>query len=83
MQDVQLIPLREVTRIAGISRSEVWRRVNAKSFPTPIKLGDHCTRWEKGEVIRWVSVRLAAREGSTGSPQRMAALAEGGHGETV
>ena len=62
VQDIQLIPLREVTRIAGISRSEIWRRVAANNFPQPIKLGEHCTRWEKGEVVQWIAARLAARQ---------------------
>jgi prophage regulatory protein len=75
LADVQLIPLREVVRIAGISRSEVWRRVNAKTFPAPIKLGDHCTRWEKNEVTSWVAVRLAARKDSSAeiTPRPLAA----------
>ena len=58
----QLISLPEVLRISGISKSEVWRRVSEGRFPEPVRLGERCTRWERFEVLDWVSARLAERK---------------------
>lgn len=60
-----LLPLREVVRISGISRSEIWRRCKSGAFPQPTRdLGPHCTRWSQSEVQAWVRARLAARSKS-------------------
>jgi len=52
----------QVSAIAGISKSEIWRRVKAGSFPAPIKLARRCTRWNLAEVEQWVRDRLAERD---------------------
>jgi len=57
-----LIAQPEVVATAGISRTEVWRRVKAKTFPAPIRLGTRCTRWSKAEVVQWVADQLAKRQ---------------------
>jgi len=57
-----LIDVSEVSRIAGISRTEVWRQVKAGTFPKPTRLGTRCTRYSLCEVSDWVKQRLAERE---------------------
>ena len=59
--DVELIPQSETLRIAGISKSECWRRINKGTFPKPARLGERCNRWSKAEVVSWAAERLAAR----------------------
>ena len=56
-----LIDVTEVTRIAGISRTEVWRKVKLKAFPQPTRMGSRCTRYSRNEVLDWVRQRLAER----------------------
>ena len=56
-----LIDVSEVSRIAGISRTEVWRQVKAGTFPKPTRLGTRCTRYSMREVSDWVQQRLAER----------------------
>lgn len=51
----------EVTEIAGIKKSEIWRRVKAGTFPPPIRLGPRCTRWDLTEVEQWARDQLARR----------------------
>ena len=53
---------RAVISIAGIKKSEIWRRVKAGRFPAPVKLGPRCTRWNLVEVEDWARQRLAERE---------------------
>ena len=56
-----LIDVSEVSRIAGISRTEVWRQVKAGKFPKPTRLGTRCTRYSLAEVSDWVQQRLDER----------------------
>jgi prophage regulatory protein len=58
----QLIPLPEVVKITGISKSEVFRRLKENRFPIPARLGTgRCTRWARSEIVDWVNARLAER----------------------
>ena len=56
-----LIDVAEVSRMAGISRTEVWRKVKLKAFPQPVRMGSRCTRYSRNEVLDWVRQRLAER----------------------
>lgn len=69
---LQLIPLREVSRITGLSKSALWRRINSGDFPHPVKLGT-VSRWERGEVLAFVRARIAERESKQHQPQPIAA----------
>jgi prophage regulatory protein len=64
--EVQLIPQPEVSQIAGISKTEIYRRMSEGRFPKSVELGPRCTRWYKPEVIAWVQARLAERPASNG-----------------
>lgn len=46
----------------GLSRSEIYRRVAAGTFPAPVKLGERASAWPASEVDRWISERIAARD---------------------
>ena len=60
-ENVQLVPMREVMRIAGISRSEIHRRIHRGAFPLPTRLGPRCSRFNLAEIQEWVRQRLAER----------------------
>lgn len=68
---VELIAMPKVLQIAGISRSELWRRVANGTFPKPCRIGDRCTRWSRSECEQWAAERLAerAKSGSESSDQ--------------
>lgn len=60
--EAELIPLPEVMRLVGLSRSEVWRRsASDPTFPKPTRLGTRATRWSRSEVLAYISERLAER----------------------
>ncbi len=46
----------------GLSRSEIYRRVQAGTFPAPIKLGERASAWDSREVARWIADRIAERD---------------------
>lgn len=67
---IRLGTVKEAEAIAGISRSEIFRRIAAGLFPKPIRYGARCTRWPLHEIEQWARERLAAR-GNTDAEARV------------
>lgn len=61
-QPSTLLRLPEVRRRTGISRSELYRRICAGTFPGPVKLGERASAWPADEVDAWIAARVAARD---------------------
>ncbi|HZW11910.1 MAG TPA: AlpA family transcriptional regulator [Noviherbaspirillum sp.] len=38
----------------GLSKSEIYRRIKAGSFPKPLKLGARAVAWPAAEIEAWV-----------------------------
>lgn len=55
----RLIRVDEVEKIVGLSKSEIYRRIRAGEFPSPIPLGKRAVAWAEFEVNAWVNSRLA------------------------
>ena len=60
--NLTLLRLREVCRRTGKSRSEIYRRIAAGDFPSPVKLGERASAWVEHEVSAWIAERIAARD---------------------
>jgi prophage regulatory protein len=46
----------------GLSRSEIYRRVQSGDVPAPIKLGERASAWNAAEVDSWITDRIAERD---------------------
>ena len=60
---VAILRTAEVLEVVGLSRTTIWRRVQAGDFPAPIRLGPAGSRavgWRSEEVEEWVRSRSAA-----------------------
>lgn len=57
-----LLRLPEVCRRTGYSRSEVYRRVQAGTFPAPTKLGERASAWPEHEVTAYIAGLIAKRD---------------------
>lgn len=57
-----LLRLPHVCARTSISRSEIYRRITAGTFPAPIKLGERASAWPEHEVTAWIEERIAARD---------------------
>lgn len=57
-----LLRLPEVMNRTGLSRSEIYRRIGAGSFPSMVKLSERASAWDSREIDRWVLARIAARD---------------------
>lgn len=54
-----LIKLPEVKRRTTLSTSEIYRRLEAGTFPKQIKLGAKAVAWLEHEVQAWIDQRIA------------------------
>ncbi|MFW6028188.1 MAG: helix-turn-helix transcriptional regulator [bacterium] len=44
------------------SKPQLWRKVKAKSFPAPIKIGAARIAWVEQEIDRWIAEKIAERD---------------------
>ena len=58
-----LLRLPEVVQHVALSRSEIYRRIAAGTFPPPVKLGERRSAWLEQEVNAWCDSRIAERDG--------------------
>jgi prophage regulatory protein len=63
----QIIRLKEVVAVTGVSRSVIYAKLNPQSscydatFPKPIKLSVNCVGWSALEVNQWIESKLRSR----------------------
>jgi prophage regulatory protein len=43
----------EVERIAGLSRSTIYRRIEQGTFPRPYVVGAGAVRWRETDLVSW------------------------------
>jgi prophage regulatory protein len=55
---------RDVVRVTGMSRSQVYRLVDLDQFPRPIKLSERSVAWSSAEIEKWQRSRMAKRDGA-------------------
>jgi len=60
--DVRLLRFRELRRTVPLSRSSIWRKVNAGEFPRPIHVGPHAVAWISTEIDEWIAGQIALRD---------------------
>ena len=51
---------KQVEARTGLSRSTIYARINAGTFPAPVSLGPRAVGWIEGDVQRWISERIEA-----------------------
>ncbi len=45
----------QVLAFVPISKSTLWRRIQARSFPEPVKLSERVTVWRAEDIRRWIA----------------------------
>ena len=59
--DLILERLPQVKARTGLSRSEIYRRIAAGTFPSQITLGPKSVAWVEAEVLAWCDSLVAQR----------------------
>lgn len=58
-----LLPRREVEKRTGMSRSSIYARMKAGTFPRPVQdETTHSVWWVESEIAAWIAARIAARD---------------------
>ena len=58
----RLIRIGEVKRLTGLSTATLYRKISAKEFPRPVRLGAAARAWLLSEVQDWIAGRIALRD---------------------
>lgn len=51
----------QVLAFIPISKSTLWRRVQARTFPEPVKLSVRVTVWKAEDIRAWIAQQATAR----------------------
>ena len=65
----RLLRRREVEQITGMGRSSIYRLMQAKEFPRPVRVGPAAVRWRASDITGWVESRPIATS-AVGRPDR-------------
>ena len=53
----RLLRLSEVEARIGLKKSAIYAGMAAKTFPTPVRLGNRCVAWHEAEIESWIASR--------------------------
>lgn len=53
-----ILRLPNVKARTGLSRSTIYQRVSAGTFPPPINLGARAVGWIEGEIDAWLAAQV-------------------------
>ena len=67
--ELRLLPIREVMRKIGCSRSQVYRLMDTVGFPRPVRVSKRGRGWRSDEIDAWIEARSAER-GHSGHRER-------------
>ena len=63
---MRILRLPEVSRATGLSRSTIFRLVQAGSFPSSVRLTARTIGWRIDEVEAWIAARAATPKDQAG-----------------
>ena len=70
-QTARVLRRRAVQAITGLSRSTIYAKMGAGTFPSPIRLGARSVGWLVEEIEAWIAARIAeSRPSNTGEVLR-------------
>jgi prophage regulatory protein len=62
----KVLRLRQVIEMTGLSRSTIYEKIEAGTFPSPIKLSVRSVGWLEDTVQAWIQERVAQSQSGTG-----------------
>lgn len=65
LPETGFLRLPQVLAFVPISKSTLWRRIQAHTFPEPLKLSPRVTVWRAEDIRQWISQQIHAPDGLT------------------
>lgn len=50
----RILRINTVLDMTGLSRSTMYRKIAAGSFPKPIKIAERCAGWRQSAITEWL-----------------------------
>ena len=44
----------EVSKLTGLARATIYKKVKERSFPPPIRLGARAVGWRMSDIVTWL-----------------------------
>jgi len=64
----------DVIAATGLSRTTIWRRVKAGTFPAPLSLGENSCGWPENFIQEWVGSRSVVHYAPKAATANMASV---------
>lgn len=64
---VRMLRIGDVIQKTALSRSQIYRLIALKEFPTQIRLGVRAAGWIEDEIDHWLLDRIMKARGTTAS----------------
>ncbi|UTW11981.1 AlpA family transcriptional regulator [Marinobacterium rhizophilum] len=58
---MRLLRLPEVMYLTALSRSNLYRKIQAGTFPAAARTGSNSVAWVEEEVLAWIQARIDER----------------------
>lgn len=58
---MKLLKLKDIITMTSLSKSSIYRQVNAGTFPMPVRIGPRSVAWVVSEIESWIGERRALR----------------------
>ena len=67
--ETRMLRVPEVLARTGLSRTTIWRRIRAGTFPAPIELGENSIGWPASAITAWLAERPHRTYGVETAPE--------------
>lgn len=51
----KILRIRTVLERTGLSRSTIYRKMKDGTFPSQVRISEHCSGWRESEINRWMA----------------------------
>jgi prophage regulatory protein len=53
---LRILRIKEVQHLTGLSRTSIYRKMEAKEFPAPVRLGVQSVGWRSSDIEQWTDI---------------------------
>ena len=54
LEERRIVRMDEVSKLTGLARSTIYKKVSDGSFPPPIRLGARAVGWHMSDIVTWL-----------------------------
>ena len=54
-----LIDIKQVAPIVGLTKSPIFTRIKAGTFPAPVRLSRRASRWRLSSIVAWLDAQTS------------------------